>query len=54
MPSGQTLGIAYEGRKHNIALPLAGEFQASNALVAAGLAIGSGESAETSSPRSRI
>ena len=44
---GQTLDVAYEGRTHRIALPLAGEFQASNALVAAGLAIALGQSVET-------
>jgi UDP-N-acetylmuramoyl-L-alanyl-D-glutamate--2,6-diaminopimelate ligase len=37
---GQTLTIAHHGQ---VALPLAGSFQASNALVAAGLAIGLGE-----------
>jgi UDP-N-acetylmuramoyl-L-alanyl-D-glutamate--2,6-diaminopimelate ligase len=40
---GQTLGIAGHG---DIELPLAGSFQASNALVAAGLAIGLGDPAE--------
>lgn len=44
---GQMLDVLYEGRTHKIALPLAGEFQASNALVAAGLAIALGQSAET-------
>ncbi len=39
---GQTLSIQYDGRTHRVALPLAGSFQASNALVAAGLAIGLG------------
>ena len=43
---GQTLEVAYEARTHKIALPLAGEFQASNALVAAGLAIALGQPAE--------
>ena len=43
---GQTLDVAYEGRTYKIALPLAGEFQASNALVAAGLAIALGQSAD--------
>jgi UDP-N-acetylmuramoyl-L-alanyl-D-glutamate--2,6-diaminopimelate ligase len=43
---GQTLDVVYEGRVHKIALPLAGDFQASNALVAAGLAIALGQSAD--------
>ncbi|HEY4114442.1 MAG TPA: UDP-N-acetylmuramoyl-L-alanyl-D-glutamate--2,6-diaminopimelate ligase [Rhizomicrobium sp.] len=40
---GQTLRVAYAGRTHQIELPLAGDFQAANALVAAGLALGMGE-----------
>jgi UDP-N-acetylmuramoyl-L-alanyl-D-glutamate--2,6-diaminopimelate ligase len=36
----QALTLAFAGTTHNIILPLAGAFQASNALVAAGLAIG--------------
>jgi len=44
---GQTLEVVHNGRSHTIALPLAGEFQASNALVAAGLAIALGQSADT-------
>ena len=44
---GQVLTVRYEGRDHTIALPLAGLFQASNALVAAGLAIGLGDSADS-------
>ncbi len=43
---GQTLKISFEGKTYEIALPLAGSFQASNALVAAGLAIGLGDPAE--------
>src|SRR5207248_1363403 len=43
---GQLLGVRFAGREYRIALPLAGEFQASNALVAAGLAISIGDSAE--------
>jgi UDP-N-acetylmuramoyl-L-alanyl-D-glutamate--2,6-diaminopimelate ligase len=39
----QDLTIAFAGNRTKIALPLAGAFQASNALVAAGLAIGLGE-----------
>jgi UDP-N-acetylmuramoyl-L-alanyl-D-glutamate--2,6-diaminopimelate ligase len=45
-PGWQALVAGYEGREHRIALPLAGAFQASNALVAAGLAIGLGDPAE--------
>ncbi|WP_411286314.1 UDP-N-acetylmuramoyl-L-alanyl-D-glutamate--2,6-diaminopimelate ligase [Phenylobacterium sp.] len=36
-PEGQRLNIEAEGRRHEVLLPLAGGFQASNALVAAGL-----------------
>ena len=42
----QALGIVHDGHSYNVLLPLAGAFQASNALVAAGLAIGLGEDAE--------
>jgi UDP-N-acetylmuramoyl-L-alanyl-D-glutamate--2,6-diaminopimelate ligase len=42
----QALVIAHQGNTHHVALPLAGAFQASNALVAAGLAIGLGEGAD--------
>jgi len=44
--SGQQLSIAYAGRTSRVFLPLAGRFQASNALVASGLAIGLGQSEE--------
>jgi UDP-N-acetylmuramoyl-L-alanyl-D-glutamate--2,6-diaminopimelate ligase len=37
------LVLRYEGRDHRVALPLAGEFQTSNALVAAGIALATGE-----------
>jgi UDP-N-acetylmuramoyl-L-alanyl-D-glutamate--2,6-diaminopimelate ligase len=40
---GQRLSVAYQGRAHSVVLPLAGLFQASNALVAAGLALGLGD-----------
>jgi UDP-N-acetylmuramoyl-L-alanyl-D-glutamate--2,6-diaminopimelate ligase len=40
---GQTLGLRYGGQPYEIALPLAGSFQAGNALVAAGIAIGLGD-----------
>ena len=43
---GQTLRVDYENKGYEIELPLAGSFQASNALVAAGLAIGLGDAAE--------
>jgi UDP-N-acetylmuramoyl-L-alanyl-D-glutamate--2,6-diaminopimelate ligase len=38
----QKLTLEHRGRKHAIKLPLVGEFQIENALVAAGLAIGTG------------
>ena len=41
----QKLQVVYAGGTYDIDLPLAGTFQASNALVAAGLAIGLGEEA---------
>ena len=37
LPDGQRLSIRAEGRLHDVRLPLVGAFQASNALVAAGL-----------------
>jgi UDP-N-acetylmuramoyl-L-alanyl-D-glutamate--2,6-diaminopimelate ligase len=43
---GQQLTLTWDGRDHQIALPLAGAFQASNALIAAGLALSLGENAE--------
>jgi UDP-N-acetylmuramoyl-L-alanyl-D-glutamate--2,6-diaminopimelate ligase len=48
-PSGfrQMLDVEAFGARREIALPLAGAFQASNALVAAGLAIGAGIAADT-------
>jgi UDP-N-acetylmuramoyl-L-alanyl-D-glutamate--2,6-diaminopimelate ligase len=39
---GQRLGIEAAGRTHAVDLPLVGDFQASNALVAAGLCIAAG------------
>jgi UDP-N-acetylmuramoyl-L-alanyl-D-glutamate--2,6-diaminopimelate ligase len=45
VPDGQRLRIEADGRMHDVRLPLAGAFQASNALVAAGLCIGAGEDA---------
>jgi UDP-N-acetylmuramoyl-L-alanyl-D-glutamate--2,6-diaminopimelate ligase len=41
----QQLTLRHGGKIYNVKLPLAGAFQASNALVAAGLAIGLGEDA---------
>ena len=41
----QQLTLVHAGQTHDVVLPLAGAFQASNALVAAGLAIGLGEDA---------
>jgi UDP-N-acetylmuramoyl-L-alanyl-D-glutamate--2,6-diaminopimelate ligase len=40
--TGQALAVCHEGTRYDIAFPLAGSFQASNALIAAGLAIGTG------------
>ena len=45
-PRGQDITVNYQGRSHRIALPLAGLFQASNALVAAGLVLALGDPAE--------
>jgi UDP-N-acetylmuramoyl-L-alanyl-D-glutamate--2,6-diaminopimelate ligase len=46
LPQGQRLKLEIEGRAHELVLPLAGGFQASNALVAAGLCIAAGLSVE--------
>ena len=43
---GQILYLEYRGKTYETKLPLAGLFQASNALVAAGLAIAAGEDVE--------
>src|SRR5205823_5422248 len=43
---GQDLTLRYGEHEHSIALPLAGSFQASNALVAAGLALGLDDAAD--------
>jgi UDP-N-acetylmuramoyl-L-alanyl-D-glutamate--2,6-diaminopimelate ligase len=43
---GQILDIIWEGRRLRARIPLAGGFQAANALVAAGLALGLGSPAE--------
>jgi UDP-N-acetylmuramoyl-L-alanyl-D-glutamate--2,6-diaminopimelate ligase len=41
----QRMSVGHEGRVFDVRLPLLGEYQASNALVAAGLAIATGEAA---------
>jgi UDP-N-acetylmuramoyl-L-alanyl-D-glutamate--2,6-diaminopimelate ligase len=41
-PLGQVLIIAHQGKKHRIALPLIGAYQAANVLVAAGLLLATG------------
>jgi UDP-N-acetylmuramoyl-L-alanyl-D-glutamate--2,6-diaminopimelate ligase len=41
----QRMSVAHEGRTFDVRLPLLGEYQAANALVAAGLAIAAGEAA---------
>ena len=46
-PDGQRLSLAHDGRTYDLRLPLAGAFQAGNALVAAGLCLAAGESIET-------
>jgi UDP-N-acetylmuramoyl-L-alanyl-D-glutamate--2,6-diaminopimelate ligase len=46
VPEGQRLTIDVRGSLHEVLLPLAGAFQTSNALVAAGLCIAAGETAE--------
>ncbi len=43
---GQALGVTWDGRRYDIVLPLAGAFQASNVLVAAGLVLASGGKAD--------
>jgi UDP-N-acetylmuramoyl-L-alanyl-D-glutamate--2,6-diaminopimelate ligase len=42
LPHGQALKIAHDGKTYEVRLPLAGAFQASNALMAAGLCIAGG------------
>ena len=46
-PSGQRLTLQADGRTYDLSLPLAGGFQASNALVAAGLCLAAGEGIDT-------
>jgi UDP-N-acetylmuramoyl-L-alanyl-D-glutamate--2,6-diaminopimelate ligase len=47
LPDGQRLKVSAWGEAYDIRLPLAGAFQASNALVAAGLCVAAGESPDT-------
>ena len=47
LPDGQRLKLSAWGEAYDVRLPLAGAFQASNALVAAGLCVAAGESPET-------
>ncbi|MCC3861372.1 UDP-N-acetylmuramoyl-L-alanyl-D-glutamate--2,6-diaminopimelate ligase [Pseudemcibacter aquimaris] len=44
--SGQDITVSYNSKLYDISLPLVGKFQASNALMAAGLVIGCGADAE--------
>jgi UDP-N-acetylmuramoyl-L-alanyl-D-glutamate--2,6-diaminopimelate ligase len=46
LPDGQRLKLRIAGRAHELKLPLAGGFQASNALVAAGLCLAAGLTVE--------
>jgi len=46
VPEGQRLKIECDGRLYDLLLPLAGAFQASNALVAAGLCVAAGDKVE--------
>jgi len=43
---GQDLTVLHDGQRHEIHLPLVGDFQASNALVAAGLVLATGVEAD--------
>ena len=46
-PSGQRLSLEISGKTYEVNLPLAGGFQASNALVAAGLCLAAGQGIDT-------
>jgi UDP-N-acetylmuramoyl-L-alanyl-D-glutamate--2,6-diaminopimelate ligase len=46
-PGGQRVALRAFGRRHEIRLPLAGAFQAANAMAAAGLCIAAGEDVES-------
>lgn len=43
---GQVLSLVHDGRSWRVRLPLAGDFQAANAMVAAGIALGLGDAPE--------
>jgi UDP-N-acetylmuramoyl-L-alanyl-D-glutamate--2,6-diaminopimelate ligase len=43
---GQSLSLAWDGRSYDVELPLAGAFQASNAVIAAALVLGLGADAQ--------
>ena len=43
---GQSITVLHAGREHRLMLPLSGEFQSSNALIAAGLALAVGDPAD--------
>ena len=43
LPDGQQLRVDHNGRTYDVLLPLVGAFQASNAMIAAGLCISAGE-----------
>ncbi len=45
-PNAQTMTLLWDGKEHEVELPLIGEFQAINAVTAATLALALGESAE--------
>jgi UDP-N-acetylmuramoyl-L-alanyl-D-glutamate--2,6-diaminopimelate ligase len=47
---GQVLAVEHDGKSYKLRLPLVGAFQASNALVAAGLAMATGSSAASVLP----
>jgi UDP-N-acetylmuramoyl-L-alanyl-D-glutamate--2,6-diaminopimelate ligase len=47
VPEGQRLKIEADGKLYDLLLPLAGGFQASNAMVAAGLCVAAGDRVET-------
>ena len=47
---GQVLTVTHDGKQYKVRLPLVGAFQASNALVAAGLAMATGATAATVLP----
>jgi UDP-N-acetylmuramoyl-L-alanyl-D-glutamate--2,6-diaminopimelate ligase len=46
-PASQRLNVRFDGKDYNIDMPLIGEFQALNAIMAAGFALSLGETPET-------